>query len=246
MEIPRTGPMGVRQTVNVGLSDDEKVWHFRSAWNVAALNCLSPQYQPILEGYSAYIKDHARDLKRVNDRIDGVYRENFNVRREAIMARELKMTSVYNFFALPPARAGMCQTALDISNRALATTEMDPSAFALANFPLFEQPFENFFTQYETYERESAAWDARYGARYGASQPGYVAVQQARNTAAPMVGVNDPATTLAYPTGTTTTVVDTETGAPIPVVPVQEGVESRPVVQPIPADAGDNDTPGAQ
>ncbi|HBM71722.1 MAG TPA: hypothetical protein DD436_03650, partial [Erythrobacter sp.] len=43
MTIPRVNSLGQRETVHLGISDDEKVWHFRSAWNVAALNCLDPQ-----------------------------------------------------------------------------------------------------------------------------------------------------------------------------------------------------------
>ena len=49
MSIPRLGADGVRQTVNSGLSADERAWNFRAAWNVAALNCLAPEYQPILD-----------------------------------------------------------------------------------------------------------------------------------------------------------------------------------------------------
>ena len=40
----------------------------------------------------------------------------------------------------------------------------------------FEGVFANFFREYEQYRVNSAAWDARYGARYGSSQPGFVAV----------------------------------------------------------------------
>lgn len=102
MNIPPVNSFGLRETVNLGISDDEKVWHFRSAWNVAALNCLDPQYQPILDGYSSYIKDYARPLKQVNDRIDADYRKEFGKGRSAIQARESQMTMVYNYFALPP------------------------------------------------------------------------------------------------------------------------------------------------
>ncbi|MDG5748961.1 hypothetical protein P8Q88_12330 [Qipengyuania sp. XHP0207] len=244
MDIPRVGPLGVRQTVNTGISDDERVWHFRSAWNVAALNCLAPQYQPILDGYSDYIKTHGRPLKAVNDRIDADYRKEASSRREAIMARESQMTMVYNYFALPPARGEFCDSALQLSNQYLAADSVDPAAFALTNFSTFEQPFENFFRAYEEYERSAAAWDAQYGARYGASQPGYVAVQQARSSmVAPQPGVSDPALLSSQANIRTTTAVDPETGARIPVTPVDTANESVPIVQPIPADAGDNDTP---
>lgn len=241
MDIPRANPLGQRDTINVGISDDEKVWHFRSAWNVAALNCLDPMYQPILDGYSSYIKDHGRALKSVNDRIDAVYRKNEGERRAAIMARETQMTMVYNYFALPPARADFCRTTLGIAQQYLALGEVDPIAFALTNFATLEQPFERFFQAYEQYERDSAAWDARYGERYGASQPGYVAVQNARGFDAPGPGA-DPAALSATPLQETR-VIDPDTGAQIPVAPLDETRSSTPVVQPIPNDDGEDDTP---
>ena len=241
MNIPETNSLGLRETVNLGISDDEKVWHFRSAWNVAALNCLDPQYQPILDAYSSYIKDYARPLKQVNDRIDAEYRKEYGARRTAIQARESQMTMVYNYFALPPARADFYRTALGVSQQYLASQQVDPLAFALTNFSALEGPFERFFVAYERYERESAAWDARYGERYGASQPGYVAVKNARGYQTPQPG-SDPASLSATPLQETK-VIDPDTGAQIPVAPVDETRSSVPVVQPIPNDAGNDDTP---
>lgn len=180
MDIPQRGADGKYLTINRQLTEDELVWHFRSGWNVAALNCTAPQYQPILDGYSAFIKDHARSLKRLNDRIDAVYRREIGSRRAAIRAREAQMTSVYNFWALPPVRAGFCSAALDISSRALAAPPSDPVAFAKTNFDQLEAPFETFFAEYQAYRQLSAQWDAEYGQQYGSSQPGWVAAQSER------------------------------------------------------------------
>jgi hypothetical protein len=240
MEVPQLGPDGRRITVVSNPSADEKTWYFRSAWNVAALNCTGPTYQPILDGYSAFIKTHARDLKRANDRIDATYRKEYSVARDAIKAREKTMTTVYNYFALPPARAGFCQSALAVANQALATPKYDPTAFAAANFAAMTVPFDSFFTAYEGYQRDSAAWDAQYGPRYGASQPGYLAVQAAnarRAVAIPQAGVTDAAKTTATPVVVAGTVTDQTTGAQIPVIPVTPGQASVPVVQPVAKDA---------
>ena len=68
----------------------------------------------------------------------------------------------------------------------------------------------------------SAAWDREYGALYGASQPGYVAVYGAQAS-----GV--PATLIA------SEVIDPLTGAAIPVIPASEGSVATPVIQPLPA-----------
>ncbi len=228
MEIPARGPDGRRLTVNTALSDDQLVWNLRSAWNVAALNCLSPEYEPILQGYRTFLTRNVRPLKAVNDRIEKSYGSRHKVRRDAIVARDGYTTQVYNFFAEPAARAEFCRAALDMSNRALAAPSNDPLAFARENFEGLLAPFDKFFDEYEAYQRASAEWDAKWGEMFGASQPGWVAVQQARAGIA-----TEPSQT------TVQTVIDPETGLPVPVIPVKEGVLSQPVVQPIaPATGG--------
>jgi len=242
MQIPGKNAEGKRLTVNRDLSQDEKVWHFRSAWNVSALNCLGENYAPILEGYSSYILDYKRPLKRVNDRVEKEYRVRERSRRAALLAREKHMTRVYNFFALPTARANFCTAMLDIANRFIAAPPADAEQFALSNFDRVEQPFDQFFSDYETYQNMSAQWDAEYGAVYGPSQPGWVAVQRARanGEVIPGVEVGNPANTLASPTALAGTVTDDQTGAQLPVLPVQEGVVSQPVTEPLPSN---EDTP---
>jgi hypothetical protein len=234
MAIPSRGPDGRLQTVLRGLSDDERIWYFRSAWNVAALNCIGPQYEPILEGYRAFLTDNAKALRAVNQRIDASYAKRYSTRREAIMGREKTMTTVYNYFALPPARVEFCAAALQVASLALATPRPSAANLAAANFTSFEAPFENFYTAYEQYQRDAAVWDARYGARYGASQPGYVAVQAARAQGVPVAGQSNPASTTLQPVTQAGVVTDPETGAQIPVVPLPSGQPSVPVVQPVP------------
>ena len=128
-----------------------------------------------------------------------------------------------------------------IRDRYAAAEDLDAQAFALANFAALEGPFERFFVAYEQYEKDAAAWDAKYGERYGASQPGYVAVKNARAFDRPQPGA-DPSTLSAAPVAETK-VIDPDTGAQIPVAPVDETRSSVPIVQPIPNDAGDDDTP---
>lgn len=222
MNMPARGPDGRRVTVNSNLSDDQLVWNLRSAWNVAALNCLAPEYQPILDGYRAFLTKNVRSLKAVNDRIEKSYSGRSRTRRDAMVARDAYTTQVYNFFAEPAARAGFCRAALDMANRAMTAPPTDPLAFAQANFDVLLMPFEQFFDEYEAYQRASAEWDAKWGAMYGASQPGWVAVQQHRAGMAVNQGP-----------GAVQTVTDPETGLPVPVIPVTEGVTSQPVIQPI-------------
>jgi hypothetical protein len=236
MVMPPLGPDGKHLTVIRNLTEDQRVWYFRSAWNVAALNCIGPEYQPILDGYGAFLKANAKTLRAVNQRIDKQFRSDFPKGSDAIKAREKQMTIVYNFFALPPARAQFCQAALQVA--ALSAAMPKPDVVALsANFPLFEAPFENFFNAYDLYQRDAAAWDARYGARYGASQPGYVAVQAARAKGIPQVGQSNPASLSSIVLPPAGAVTDQDTGAQIPVIPVPQEPVGLPVVQPVPTTA---------
>ncbi|MEP0191581.1 MAG: hypothetical protein ABJP70_13265 [Erythrobacter sp.] len=187
MSIPERSPAGLRQTVNLGLSPDQTVWNFRSGWNVAALNCTDARYAAINQAYTAYVNDHQRALAQVNSRLDAVYRSQTSSSRNAIIAREAVETRTYNFFSLPPARRYLCDSALVFSNEALLTPPTDPIAFALANFPRLEAPFERFYSDYETYELESAIWDRDYGAQYGPGNSGWETVQRARLAGDPNV-----------------------------------------------------------
>ncbi len=94
--------------------------------------------------------------------------------------------------------------------------------------PRFEGVYLAFFDAYDRYRAESAAWDAKWGERYGSSQPGYVAVHGA---AGPTIATSLNAATA----GTVTSqVVDPDTGAQIPVVNLPAATGSTPVVQPVP------------
>ena len=114
-----------------------------------------------------------------------------------------------------------------MANRSLAAPPSDPLGFARANFDGLLMPFETFFDEYESYQRASAEWDAKWGAMYGASQPGWVVVQQARASGLPVPRVVD----LDTQGNDVQTVIDPETGLAVPVIPVNESVTSQPVVQ---------------
>ena len=97
------------------------------------------------------------------------------------------MTQVYNYFALPPARADFCNVMLGIANEYIAAPPEDANLFAASGLARIEAVFDRFFRAYEQYRVDSSAWDLRYGAQYGASQPGYVAVHA---LGAPSVGAS--------------------------------------------------------
>ncbi|BBC74108.1 conserved hypothetical protein [Altererythrobacter sp. B11] len=227
MPIPPMGPDGLRRTINTGLTQDEALWHFRSGWNVAALNCNDAQYAPITTAYGEFLKKNAKRLAAANASMDKEFRKESSNRSTAVKAREAHMTQVYNYFALPAVRSTFCAVALDLANTALQTPPADVDQFALAGLTRYEGAFEQFFSDYEKYRTESAAWDAKYGERYGASQPGYVAVHGVRQ---PGIGA-----TLADSGAPSVTggVTDPDSGATIPLVARPDDTVSTPVVQPL-------------
>lgn len=227
MDIPRVGPDGRRVTVNTDLNDDLTIWHFRSALNVAALNCNEPEHAPITQAYGEVLKKYDRRLKAANTAIERQYRAQASTQRDATRLREAKMTQVYNYFANPGTRQAFCAEALAVSNEMLTAPTDDVLTFASNSLSRFEAVFEGFYRAYEKYEVESAAWDARYGERYGPSQPGWVALH---GVATPTIGSELVELNATYPTGE---VKDPETGATIPVIPAPGSEVSMPVVQPI-------------
>ena len=176
MMLPPLQADGQRTTLNSNLDDSTALWHFRSAWNVAALNCLGSDQTAILQGYASFLKKYSRALAAANAAIDQRFVRQNGSQARGIRAREAYMTQLYNYFALPPANEAFCNAALGLASEYLAAPPASASELAAAGLPRFEAVFQDFFRQYQEYQVASAAWDERWGAMYGSSQPGYVAV----------------------------------------------------------------------
>ncbi|WEK48021.1 MAG: hypothetical protein P0Y56_06915 [Candidatus Andeanibacterium colombiense] len=175
MILPTIGPDGVRNTVNARLNPTEMVWNLRSGWNVAALNCLDARYQPILDGYKSMLKANSKRLTKANADLDKQFRTQYGAGTKAIRARETYLTSVYNYFALPPARDYFCEAALQMSNESLSSPPKDLDAFAAVQLPRLEAAFEHFFLDMERWRIDVAQWDAKYApatSSYGAAPAG--------------------------------------------------------------------------
>src|SRR3546814_1069991 len=112
---------GKSQTINSGISTTQAVWNLRSAYNVAALNCIEPRYAPILDGYKRFLTVYAKQLASANKEIDRSFRTQ-HAGVEAIGARETYQTQVSNFFSLPPVDTSFCQAAMELST-ALQTVD---------------------------------------------------------------------------------------------------------------------------
>lgn len=160
MFVPALGPDGIRQTVNAHLTPAQTTWNMRSAFNVAALNCMDPVHAAILPAYKSFLKNQVRPLSATNRAIDAEFRGRYGP--SYVVPREAYMTQVYNYFALPPAQSAFCDTALAISQESLLVPPSELDAFAARTLPRLEAVFDAFYRTYEKYRIDSALWDAQY------------------------------------------------------------------------------------
>jgi hypothetical protein len=198
MFVPAKDALGVRQTINANLTPAQKTWNLRSAMNVAALNCLEPQHAMILENYKVFLKAHAKGLSSANRMLDAEFREKYGPTYRGM--RDVYMTQVYNYFALPPTLPRFCDASLAVSTELAATPAGSLESFAAGALPRLEAVFDDFFGAFEQYRINVAQWDAQYGPRYGtttAGYPGPLGVTTTVSTAPPVVR---PAITLTVPT----------------------------------------------
>lgn len=164
MTIPPLGFDGVRVTPNRGLSRDEQIWHFRSALNVAALNCQGPVWGQIANEYNKFIVTHKILLSKTSKSVDKEYVKRFPG-QNGLRMRDTKMTDLYNYFALPPVRAEYCDTSLrKVTEANLVPKEALPE-YAIGGISDIDGIFVRFYDAYVQYERDLADWNMKYAPR---------------------------------------------------------------------------------
>ncbi|MFV0645431.1 MAG: hypothetical protein ACK5NN_13200 [Sphingomonadaceae bacterium] len=170
MIIPFMGADGIRQTININLTPNQRIWNMRSALNVAALNCSEPEFAMLVPNYRSFLEKNKKSLKRTYSDLDKEFRARYGdtYKRQ----HDTYVTQVYNYFSLPPAKHSFCQAALEVSNEALLMPEGEIQNFAEQGLPKLEKVFLDFFISYENYRRELAAWDAKYAPRPVPVAPG--------------------------------------------------------------------------
>jgi hypothetical protein len=158
--VPPLGIDGVRVTINTGITPAQTVWNLRSAYNVAALNCLAPEHADILVGYKQFLTAHKKALATANKTVDSEYKKRFG--SEWIRPREAYMTQVYNYYAYPATVTKFCDAALIMARESMALKSADLPSFAQRNLAFLDTVFQQFFLAYEQYLADAAAWDAKY------------------------------------------------------------------------------------
>lgn len=158
--VPVVGIDGARKTINTGISPAQTVWNFRSAYNVAALNCQKPQHVDILTGYKKFIIAHKTALATANRTVDSEFKKRHGA--SFIRPREAYMTQVYNYYAFPPTIANFCDAATTMARESMTVKPADLAAFSKRSLAQLDTVFVGFYTAYEQYQADAAAWDARY------------------------------------------------------------------------------------
>jgi hypothetical protein len=160
MTVPPLNAFGVRQTINANVTPGQLVWNFRSAYNVAALDCMRQGDTAILDNYKAFLKTNLKGLTAANKNVDKVF--NVAAGRANVHARETYMTQVYNFYAFPPTLPQFCDAALAMSIESRTVTPKNLDAFAAASLPRLDRIFLDFFTSYDQYRVDLTGWQAKY------------------------------------------------------------------------------------
>jgi len=161
MTIPPVGLDGIRVTPNRGLSRDEQIWHFRSALNVAALNCQGPVWGQIATEYNKFIVIHKALLSKTSKSVDREYVKRYP-RQNGLRIRDTRMTDLYNYFALPPVRAQYCDMALRKLQEVNQVPKEALPEYAMGSLADIDNVFVNFYDAYAKYERDLADWNVRY------------------------------------------------------------------------------------
>lgn len=157
--VPSIGSDGRYVTINSGIGREEAVWHLRSAINVAALSCTGADERAIAAEYNALLKKQKKlfasaykaEVARFRDDYGGEWQQAFDQHN----------TRLYNYFALPPAKAGFCRATRAVSADAASVSAADFPAFATAALLRLEMPFTAFYKAYDDYREELAAWRER-------------------------------------------------------------------------------------
>jgi hypothetical protein len=121
---------------------------------------MQPQHAQIVVNYRAFLKAQVRKLTTVNKAVDDEFKAKFGPK--FIAPRELYMTQVYNYFALPPIQPSFCDAALAMSIEAATVKSADLDSFAARSLPMLEQVFLRFYTSFDQYRVDLTAWQAKY------------------------------------------------------------------------------------
>lgn len=130
-------------TPNHGLSDAGAIWHLRAGLNVAALSCRGSQEAALIAGYNALLSRNRADFDRAYKTLGSEY--------GSAAAFDGAMTKLYNYYALPPAQAGLCAVAPGVLADAATLPASEFAAFAPAALARIDRPYTQVFAKQEAW-----------------------------------------------------------------------------------------------
>lgn len=151
---PAALPDGSYPTPNRALSSAAMAWHLRSALNVAALQC-NVSDPTIVAQYNLLIKTQGKSLTAAYKVLEAEYRKGGGDWQDRL---DDSMTRLYNFFAQPPVQKEFCARAVPMIASAAALPAGSFDSFAATALPQLDQPFVEFYRNYDLYRVELAAW----------------------------------------------------------------------------------------
>ncbi len=179
---PPLTPDGRYRTINTGIGPLQTAWHLRAALNVAAIGCRGAADATLAPSYNTMLSSKKAVLADADHFVQTHYRTASARTWQA--DHDAYMTRLYNFFAMPAAKAAFCVAADSVAPQAAAIAPDAFVGFAATALPQLEAPFTAVFATVDRYKAEVADWDARYGA--GATR---VAAAPAAATAAAAIAV---------------------------------------------------------
>lgn len=137
LNVPPRLPDGSYATPNRDVSAAGAIWHLRAGLNVAALGCRGPDEAALIAGYNRLLADHRKEFA---DAYRTLAREHGDV-----AAFDGAMTRLYNYYALPPALPGLCDTARTLLAELGAVPAGSLAGLAPAALQRLDAPFVALF-----------------------------------------------------------------------------------------------------
>ena len=169
LTIPIVDAMGRRMTPNVDLSPEQALWQLRIGLNVAALNCRGPNEAALVADYARFLNANRAANTRAERWV--IADQGRRTGGNGIAARDALSTRLYNYFAQPPVNADFCRTATSVMALAAAEPTATIMNFASTQLPEVDRPFVDFYTAYDRYRADFAAWQSQQVAPIPAVTP---------------------------------------------------------------------------
>lgn len=158
---PALAPDGQYRTINYGIGPLQTAWHLRAALNVAAIGCRSAADAALAPSYNAMLTSKKAVLADADHFVQTGFRKASPATWQA--DHDVYMTKLYNFFAMPGAKAAFCAAADAVAPQAATVASTEFVTFAATALPQLEAPFTAVYAAVDRYKIEVAAWDAQYG-----------------------------------------------------------------------------------